>query len=84
MARKKPIISPFGQWAYPGEVTIIPSSDITMKGVNYPVLGIDNLGNKKIMKPGNNYTFPGDVVLELPLKKQSLYNRILIKKNKSS
>jgi hypothetical protein len=63
---------------------IIPSGKITMKGVDFNVVGIDNLGNKKIMKPGNNYTFPGDVVLEFPLKKQSLYNRILIKKNKSS
>jgi hypothetical protein len=66
MARKKPVISPFGQWAYPGEVTIIPSSDITMKGVNYPVLGIDNLGNQQMMMPGGEYTFPGDYVTEYP------------------
>jgi hypothetical protein len=66
MARKKPIISPFGQWAYPGEVTIIPSSDITMKGVNYPVLGIDNLGNQQMMMPGGEYTFPGNYVTEIP------------------
>jgi hypothetical protein len=66
MARKKPIISPLGQWAYPGEVTIIPSSDITMKGVNYPVLGVDNLGNSQMMMPGQDYTFPGDYVTEIP------------------
>ena len=66
MARKKPIISPLGQWAYPGEVTIIPSSDITMKGVNYPVLGVDNLGNQQMMMPGQDYTFPGDYVTEIP------------------
>jgi hypothetical protein len=66
MARKKPVISPFGQWAYPGEVTIIPSSDITMKGVNYPVLGIDNLGNQQMMMPGGEYKFPGDYVTEIP------------------
>jgi hypothetical protein len=66
MARKKPIISPLGQWAYPGEVTIIPSSDITMKGVNYPVLGIDDLGNSQMMMPGQDYTFPGDYVTEIP------------------
>jgi hypothetical protein len=66
MARKKPIISPLGQWAYPGEVTIIPSSDITMKGVNYPVLGIDDLGNSQMMMPGHDYTFPGDYVTEIP------------------
>jgi hypothetical protein len=66
MGKKKPIISSFGQWAYPGEVTIIPSSDITMKGVNYPVLGIDNLGNQQMMMPGGEYTFPGDYVTEIP------------------
>ena len=58
---------------------IIPSGDITMENVEFDVLGMDNLGNKKIMKPGNNYRFPGDVVLEVPLKKQSLYNRLFKK-----
>ena len=66
MARKKPIISPLGQWAYPGEVTIIPSSKITMKGVNYPVLGVDDLGNQQMMMPGGEYTFPGNYVTEFP------------------
>ena len=66
MAKKKPIVSPLGQWAYPGEVTIIPSSNITMKGVNYPVLGIDDLGNSQMMMPGQDYTFPGDYVTEIP------------------
>ena len=58
---------------------IIPSGDITMEDVDFPVLGIDNKGNKKIMKPGKNYKFPGDVVLEVPIKKQSLYNKIFNK-----
>ena len=66
MARKKPIISPLGQWAYPGEVTIIPSSKITMKGVNYPVLGVDDLGNQQMMMPGAEYDFPGNYVTEIP------------------
>ena len=66
MAKKKPIVSPLGQWAYPGEVTIIPSSNITMKGVNYPVLGVDDLGNSQMMMPGQDYTFPGDYVTEIP------------------
>jgi hypothetical protein len=66
MAKKKPIISPLGQWAYPGEVTVIPSSNITMKGVNYPVLGIDDLGNQQMMMPGGEYTFPGNYVTEIP------------------
>ena len=58
---------------------IIPSGDITMENVEFDVLGMDNLGNKKIMKPGNNYRFPGDIVLEVPLKKQSIYNRLFKK-----
>ena len=66
MSKKKPIISPLGQWAHPGEVTIIPSSKITMKGVNYPVLGVDDLGNSKIMMPGAEYNFPGNYVTEYP------------------
>jgi hypothetical protein len=37
-----------------------------MKGVNYPVLGIDNLGNQQMMMPGGEYTFPGDYVTEIP------------------
>jgi hypothetical protein len=66
MGKKKPIVSSLGQWAYPGEVTIIPSNSITMKGVGYPVLGVDNLGNSRMMMPGADYTFPGDYVTEIP------------------
>ena len=47
---------------------IIPSGDITMQGVDFPVLGIDNLGNKKVMQPGKNYKFKGNSVLEIPIK----------------
>ena len=46
---------------------LIPSGDITMKGVEFPVHGVDNLGNEKIMEPGKNYKFAGDQVLETPL-----------------
>ena len=35
-----------------------------MKGVDFKVKGVDNLGNTKIMKPGNNYKFPGTIVKE--------------------
>lgn len=59
---------------------IIPSGDITMEDVDFPVLGIDNKGNKKMMKPGKNYKFPGNIVLEIPMKKQSLYNKLFNKK----
>lgn len=46
---------------------IIPSGNITMEDVDFPILGIDNYGNKKVMTPGGNYTFPGDTVLEFPI-----------------
>jgi len=61
------IIDPMGQWAHPGENTRIPSDRITMKGVNYPVLGVSNTGQKQMMQPGQEYTFPGaDYVDEYP------------------
>ena len=47
---------------------LIKSNQITMKNVDFPVLGIDNLGNTKIMKPGAHYIFPGNEVFEVPLK----------------
>ena len=43
---------------------IIPSSDITMKDVDFKVKGTDNLGNTKIMEPGKDYKFPGSYVIE--------------------
>tara|TARA_R110002012_G_C11405890_1_gene586372 strand:- start:186 stop:413 length:228 start_codon:yes stop_codon:yes gene_type:complete len=46
------------------DINIIPSGDITMKGVDFKVKGVDNLGNTKIMKPGKNYKFPGNIVKE--------------------
>ena len=50
-------------------VNVIPSGDITMEEVEFPVKGVDNLGNTKIMKPGKNYKFPGNVVTETKYKK---------------
>ena len=35
-----------------------------MEDVDFPVKGTDNLGNVKVMQPGKNYKFPGDVVYE--------------------
>lgn len=46
---------------------IIPSSDITMMGVEHPVFGIDDLGNAQLMYPGYNYKFPGQYVTEYPM-----------------
>lgn len=69
-APKKPkdiITDPMGQWKYPGLPTRIPGNDITMEGVGYPVLGVANNGQKQMMQPGEEYTFPGaDYVDEYP------------------
>ena len=51
------------------KVNVIPSGDITMKGVDFKVKGTDNLGNTKIMKPGKDYKFPGNKVTETKYKK---------------
>ena len=51
------------------DFNIIPSSDISMKNVDFKVKGTDNLGNTKIMKPGKNYQFSGDYVVETRVKK---------------
>lgn len=64
---------------------VILSGEITMENVGFSVLGIDNLGNSKKMTPGNNYSFPGEVVLEIPTKgkaiknKSEIYNKIFKK-----
>jgi|TARA_R110000822_G_scaffold128530_3_gene264390 hypothetical protein len=47
---------------------IIPSGNITMKDVDFPVFGIDNLGNSKMMYPENEYRFQGTEVYEVPIK----------------
>jgi hypothetical protein len=61
------IVDPMGQWNHPGKNTRIPSDRITMKGVNYPVLGVSNTGQKQMMQPGREYDFPGaDYVDEYP------------------
>ena len=58
---------PMGQWKYPGQNTRIPSSDITMQGVNYPVWAQPNVGPGTMMQPGQDYQFPGaDYVDEFP------------------
>jgi hypothetical protein len=44
---------------------IIESGDITMQDVDFPVFGIDNIGNAQMMYPGGEYQFPGDYVTEI-------------------
>jgi hypothetical protein len=61
-----------GQWDHPGEITEINSNDITMEGVSYPVLGISDTGDTKLMKPGGKYKFKGKKVTEFPMAKNGL------------
>jgi len=61
------IEDPMGQWAHPGSVTRIPSNQITMQGVNYPVLGVSDKGHTQMMYPGLNYSFKGNSVTEYPM-----------------
>lgn len=72
-----------GQWQFPGQPTRIPSNDITMEGVPYPVYGIDNTGYEQMMYPGEDYTFPGDYVDEYPMAKRGGYMQSLPKKKSS-
>ena len=62
-----PIVTPYGQWQYPGRDTIIPFNNITMDNVNYPVLGVSDAGDAKVMMPWNDYKFRGSIVYEHPL-----------------
>ena len=45
---------------------IINSGRITMKDVDFPVTGVDNLGHRMTMMPDEEYEFPGNEVLEIP------------------
>lgn len=58
-----------GQWAYPGEITQIDGNNITMKNVDYPVIGLSDVGDLKLMKPGKDYKFRGNNVTEFPITK---------------
>ena len=59
-----------GQWAYPGEITEIGSNDITMQGVDYPVLGVSDTGDTQMMYPNQDYKFDGEKVTEFPMMKK--------------
>jgi len=59
-----------GQWKHPGRCTMIPSNNITMQRVAYPVLGIDDTGHAMVMRPEKQYTYPGTKVFEIPMNGQ--------------
>ena len=49
---------------------IIQSGNISMKGVDFPVLGVDEYGIMQLMMPEKDYQFPGNTVLEIPYMQQ--------------
>lgn len=60
-------ITPYGQWQYPHQITTIPSNNITMQGVDYPVIGVSDTGDAKVMLPGLDYLYDGNYVTEYPV-----------------
>ena len=50
-----------------GNPVIIPSNEITMEGVDVPLIGISDTGDTQMMYPGEDYTFDGESVTEYPV-----------------
>ena len=57
------------------DFNIIPSNEITMEGMDMPLMGISNKGDKKLMLPGKNYKFKGETVMETPIDKGMFLGR---------
>lgn len=53
-----------------GKPVRIPSNQITMKGVNQPLMGISDTGDIQYMQPNGEYLFDGNSVLEFPIMQQ--------------
>jgi len=51
---------------------VIPNGRITMQGVPFSILAMDNLGNIKVMRPNEEHQFLGNQVLEIPLRQNEL------------
>ena len=61
-------VSMNGLKEYPKQPVIVPSNNITMKGINYDVLAFPNNDQPVLMKPDQNYQFPNSTqVLEKPM-----------------
>ena len=62
-------VDPMGYWnpENVGGPVIIPSNVITMEGVYEPLIGISDTGDVQYMKPGEDYEFDGESVLEVPV-----------------
>jgi hypothetical protein len=57
-----------------GKVVEIDSNDITMKGVDQPLLGISDEGDVQYMEPNKDYKFKGKKVREFPIARNGINN----------
>ena len=83
MKYTKAVMDKAGQLKHPGKCTMIPSGNITMNNVKHKVLGIDDMGNTKMMKPDNDYGYPGGQVFEIPVtpEQNTLLKKLRIRLN---
>lgn len=67
-------VDPMGYWNPEniGNPVIIPSTDITMEGVDQPLIGISDTGDVQYMEPGEDYEFEGEYVTEYPVAKKGI------------
>jgi hypothetical protein len=67
-------VDPMGYWnpENVGNPVIIPSNDITMDGVNHPLIGISDTGDTQMMYPGEDYEFDGESVTEYPVAQKGI------------
>jgi CRISPR-associated Cas5-like protein len=62
-------VDPMGYWNPDnwGKAVTIPSNEITMEGVDVPLVGISDTGDVQYMEPGEDYEFDGEYVTEYPI-----------------
>lgn len=65
-------VSSRGVYDFPNQEVIVPTEDgeITMKNINYPIIGTDEFGNRQLMQPDGEYKFPGKIIHEIPQTKR--------------
>lgn len=61
-------VSKYGMYQYPNQPVVVPSNNITMQGINKPVMAYPNGDQPQVMLPDKKYNFPNSTnVLEVPL-----------------
>ena len=65
-------VSSRGVYDFPNQEVIVPTEDgkITMKNIDYPIIGTDEFGNRQLMQPDGEYKFPGKIIHEIPQTKR--------------